>query len=310
MGTYINNDSLALFSISIIVYGWILGLENDWDWKACIIMAIGIGICALSYYNAYGYILCSIIIYFVSSYIKKIDIKEFLKKGFAIAGIAFAIGGWWFIRNFIIYDGDIIGLNTSSEYSQKYALEAFKPSNRTTPYKQGVTLKYMLEDMFWVKSTVQSFIGKFGYMEAGMSERVYNGYKLVAIIGAIGIAFGGIKSLFRKIIMKKRKQGEKIDKTKRNEKIVFNVLMVVCMIIAIALSLYYSYFSDFQPQGRYIMSMELPLMYFIVIGIKNLCDAIIKNEKIKRILIWLAIIAWSIMPSLIIVKYILPKFHV
>ena len=168
----------------------------------------------------------------------------------------------------------------------------------------------MLEDMFWVKSTVQSFIGKFGYMEAGMSERVYNGYKLVAIIGAIGIAFGGIKSLFRKIIMKKRKQGEKIDKTKRNEKIVFNVLMVVCMIIAIALSLYYSYFSDFQPQGRYIMSMELPLMYFIVIGIKNLCDAIIKNEKIKRILIWLAIIAWSIMPSLIIVKYILPKFHV
>ena len=122
LGTYITNDALALFSISIIVYGWILGLERDWDWKSCITMAVGIGICALSYYNAYGYILCSIIIYFVSGYIKKMNIKEFLKKGIAIFAIAFAIGGWWFVRSYIIYDGDFIAFNVQREYGEKYAI--------------------------------------------------------------------------------------------------------------------------------------------------------------------------------------------
>lgn len=310
LGTYINNDSLALFSISIIVYGWILGLESDWDWKSCITMAIGIGICALSYYNAYGYILCSIIIYFVSGYIKKMNIKEFLKKGIAIFAIAFAIGGWWFIRSYILYDGDFIAFNIQREYGERYAIEEYKPSKRATPQHQGVTLNYMLKDMQWIDITVQSFIGRFGYMNTIMDERVYTGYKLVAVIGAIGIAFGWIKTLLKKIIMKKRNQKEKVNKTKRNEKILFNTLLIISMIITIALSLYYSYFSDFQPQGRYVMPIEIPLMYFIVIGIKNLCDVIIKNRKVKNIVIWIAIIIWSILPLIIICKYILPKFHI
>ena len=75
LGSYLNNDSMALFSISIIVYSWIIGLEKNWDWKSCVLLGIGIGICALSYYNAYGYILCSIILYILSCFIKKIDVK-------------------------------------------------------------------------------------------------------------------------------------------------------------------------------------------------------------------------------------------
>ena len=41
------------------------------------------------------------------------------------------------------------------------------------------------------------------------------------------------------------------------------------------LNAYYSYSSDFQPQGRYSMPMLIPLMYFVTKGVQ----AFLKREK-------------------------------
>lgn len=307
LGSYLNNDSLALFSISIIVYSWIIGLEKDWDWKSCVIMAIGIGICALSYYNAYGYILCSIIIYFISSYIKKINIKEFLKKGIVIALIAFLLAGWWFIRNFELYDGDFLGLKASREYGEQYAQEQFKPSNRVTPKNQNMSLKTMLFHTNWMDLTIKSSIGLFGYMDTYMSEKLYIVYKDIFIIAIISVIGGWIIQKIKNIAKTKKEEKEIIEReeiTKRKEKVLFNILMVICIVIPILLSIYYSYFNDFQPQGRYIMPMIIPFMYFVVKGIKNILDFIIRNVKVKNVILILFIILWAIMPIIIYFKYI------
>ena len=69
IGSYINNDSLALFSISIIIYSWLKGLESSWNVKSCITLSVGLALCALSYYNAYGYILTSVILFIASYFI-------------------------------------------------------------------------------------------------------------------------------------------------------------------------------------------------------------------------------------------------
>lgn len=297
LGSYINNDSLALLSTSIIVYSWIIGLEKNWNWKSCIVMGLGIGICSLSYYNSYGYILCSIIIYFVSCYIKKINIKEFFKKGIVIALIAFAIGGWWFVRNFIIYDGDFLGINISREYGEKYAKNQYKPSNRNTPANKNYSLKYMLFDMRWLELTSKSFIGLFGYMNVPMNPVIYERYYSVFAFGILGIFISIIINFFK--AFKKDKSISKKDKAKGYEKVLFNMMMIFCIIIAIGLSIYYSYFMDFQPQGRYIMPIIIPFMYFIVLGIKNILDVIIKNKSMKIVIIFFVIIVWSIMPIFI-----------
>lgn len=59
MGTYVNTDSLALLAAAMILYAWASYLREDWTWKNCILLAVGMAVCALSYYNAYGWILCS-----------------------------------------------------------------------------------------------------------------------------------------------------------------------------------------------------------------------------------------------------------
>lgn len=316
LGSYLNNDAFALFSTSVIVYAWILGIESNWNWKSCIILALGIGACALSYYNAYGFILCSIIFYFVSNFIKKIDIKVFLKKGCTIALIAFIIAGWWFVRNFFIYDGDIFGLSTSKVYAETYAIDWLKPSNRATPNNLKTPLRVMLFEIGWVKTTINSFIGVFGNMIIYMKPIFYKIYKAIFITGLGSAILNVIVKLINNIIKKIKhtnKELTKEEKTIVKEKALFNIIMIICIIIPIALSMYNSYFSDYQPQGRYIMPMIIPFMYFVVIGIQKIFDTVfdkfLKKETIKNVILWIGIIAWSIVPIYAYLACIKPNIH-
>lgn len=66
--------------------------------KACILLGLAVGICALTYYNAYGYILCSALICLSSAILNKMDAKEIAKKALIVASVAFVAAGWWFVR--------------------------------------------------------------------------------------------------------------------------------------------------------------------------------------------------------------------
>lgn len=68
ISSYVNNDAFAIMSTAIIVYAWFAGLESSWEKKNCILLAIGIALCMASYYNCYGYILTSFLL-FVMYYI-------------------------------------------------------------------------------------------------------------------------------------------------------------------------------------------------------------------------------------------------
>lgn len=302
LGTYINNDSLALFAASIIVYGWILGLKENWSWKSSIITAIGIGICALSYYNAYGYLLSSILIYFGSCIVKRINVKEMLKKGITIALIAIAIAGWWFVRSYILYDGDFLAFNVQKKYSEMYAQEPYKPSNRPTPANQKIKLSYMLWNMKWIEITVQSLIGLFGYMNVEMNARIYLLYKCIFIMGILGIIIKLIQYITNTIQNKNVLPTRQSEKIKNKEKILFNITMLITLIIPIVLSIYYSYFSDFQAQGRYIMPLIIPLIYFVVEGYQTLI-----NDKVKNLFTGVLVTIALIMPTVIANMYIINK---
>lgn len=296
LGTYLNNDSLAILSSSIIVYSWIIGLKNNWDMNSNILLGMGVGICALSYYNCYGFILTSIIIYMVSCYMKKTKFKEFLKKAIAISIIALLIAGWWFIRSAIIHNGDFIGMRTSDKCAEKYAQEDYKPSKRKTPSKQGHSLMHMFTKMGWINQTTRSFIGVFGHMRQPMPFIVYLGYIVLFLIGIIGIIYYWVI----KIRHKEHKKDRYL--------VLLQTIFGINIIIPIILSIYYSYCSDFQPQGRYIMPMLIPFMYFVTLGMESLTEKVIRREKIKNILIITLTVLLFIVPIICLFKYVILKY--
>ena len=295
LASYINNDSTAILAISMIIYLWILGLESNWKTKHCILLGGAVGFCALTYYNAYGYILCSVLICLSSAVLNKMDAKEIAKKALIVASVAFAVAGWWFVRNAIIYDGDILGTKTQNEYGDKYALEQYKPSVRKTPENSNESIWHMLNEDAWAKTTVKSFVGIFGYQRILMSNKIYYSYLSLWLIGGLGCLLK-FKDLF-------------IYKKDEKSKYILNYIFVIAIIIPILLSIIYSYTSDFQPQGRYIMGIIIPFVYFVVNGIQTMIEKFIKSEKIRNIIIIMVMLLIIAISFKAIFSYVIPAYN-
>ena len=250
--TYVNCDALAVFSTAVIVYAWVRYLDEGWIYKNCVILALGVAACALSYYNAYGFILCSIFFFGITLFMeakKKGKYTDFVKKGLLVCVIVLLLAAWWFIRNAILYDGDFIGMNASTICAEKYAKKNYKPSNRRTPQMAGYSLLDMLN---------------YGFPQE-------DGFSWVELVsGSFLIFLHPVKTFAIRV------------KKQWSVKGIFNWCMLVAMIIPNILNAYYSYASDYQPQGRYSLPMIVPLTYFMVMGYGNLFDVQIKKEGIRR----------------------------
>lgn len=266
ISAYVNNDSMGLFTVAWIIYAILVAEENKWNLKSCIFLGVGIGLCLLSYYNCYGIILVALI-YALVSVLRDKTIEH--KPQFILARIiwvalpALLVAGWWFIRNYVIYDGDLLGMNTSHMYGELYAQEPYKPSNRATPYRSGVSLPGMLVHMGWIHSTCQSFIGQFDYMSVLLQPYCYTMMYLVGGIGFLG-----------NFLLLKRDTLYRID-----SKNLFKICMFMMCAITIGISVYYSYFNDFQAQGRYCLPMLLSLNVLIITGWYKLSEKVAPNGK-------------------------------
>lgn len=301
IGGYMNNDALALLSTAIIVFAWIKCQRENWNVKNCLALAVGIGLCALSYYNAYGFILLSIVFFFVNVLQKKLDKKIIFRRGLIISALAILIAGWFFVRNAIIYDGDFLGLRTETETANIYALDEYKPDKRITLKSQGESITSLFMTRNWLQLTIKSFIGLFGPMEFAMGKIIYIYYMGLLFAGIIGIFYILLRKRSDKIQeVKSAIKLERFDKIKNKESKTLLLMLFFAIIIPIALSVYYSYASDYQPQGRYIMPMIVPFAIFLTLGLENIVEATIKKEKNKKIIV----------DSFSLVSLLLPIYYV
>ena len=226
LATYINNDSMALFGTALIVYMWIMGAKSEWKYRYCVGLALGIVVCTLTYFNSYGFILCSILFLFGSLFCMKKPVKEIAAKSLLIAGIVILLSFWYFIRNYMLYDGDFLGMNISTEYAEMYAIDSLKPSMRQTPHNMGQSFAEMFfGESEWFAVSWKSFIGVFGYMAIYMKQRHYYFFGGLFALAVLGL-------FFRKKV-----------KSSRMQKL-FTIVMAVAAVIPFGLSLYNSYYSD------------------------------------------------------------------
>lgn len=268
--TYVNTDSMGLLSIALIVYALLCGLRDDFSNQTCIRLAIGVILCALSYYNCYGIILCAVL-FFTFYFFKGLrstgkadsrtdtslyDYRSCLKKGVFISVIVLVSIAWWFIRNAILYDGDFLALNARSLCAAQTGLEAYNPYTRDTYQRLGIPLMQMVFETDYFTLVWKSFIAMFGPMQIPTHHYIYMAFRDLFFAAVIGLLIPMKTSL--------------LTWAKRSQKWLLHVTMLVAMIIPVILALYYSYTFDFQPQGRYYLPMVIPFMYFLTLGMEKL----------------------------------------
>lgn len=259
LSSYMNNDTFAVFSVSIVIYGMLIGCKNNWNAKSCIIMGVGGSMCALSYYNSLGIIVVAFLyatVLVIGNKSLKNKLIFYLQRVGIVASTMLALTSFFFIRNAINLDGDFLGLKTRNIHNEMFAIDELKMSLAQTPYKSGVSLFGMLTgeymDSRWLGITKVSFLGMFGGMNDLIRLEYYTFFEYVIKIGIVCLIIG--------IIINKKKDYD------FKNKMWFYISMVLMCIITVSLSLYYSYFVDFQPQGRYLMPMLISLTILFISG--------------------------------------------
>ena len=286
--TYVNTDSMGLFSIVLVLYALILGLQDDFSQRTCITLAVGVILCALSYYNCYGIIVCAVLFFLVYfwkkcrtttpllttkeantdtffgkntqktsvSFMPAYDFHSMLRKGLFISAIVIIGISWWFIRNAVLYDGDFLALEARNICAAQTGLESYNPYTRDTYQRLGIPLMEMIFGTDYFTLVWKSFIAMFGPMQIPTHHYIYMAFKDLFFMAVIGLLLP-LKS-------------SALTTTRKLQKWLVNLTMILAIIVPVILALYYSYTFDFQPQGRYYLPMVIPFMYFLTIGAEKL----------------------------------------
>lgn len=253
--TYVNTDGAALMAVIIMLYGLIRGYKENFDVRSLVPISLGIVICLLSYYNCYGYILVTFVA-FMAYFIHNKDIKGMFKKGLPIAGIVILLAGWWFIRNAILYNGDVFALTARKACALDTGDPAWLLQMSKTYKNEGYSLFYMLFHSSYLPLVWRSFIAMFGPMLIPTHHYVYIAFALLFYACILGL-FLPYKST-------------KYDGFSKNQKNILRITFIVGALIPAGLALFYSYSWDFQPQGRYYLPCLIPFFFLLTSGMEKL----------------------------------------
>ena len=127
------------------------------------------------------------------------------------------------------------------------AVPALKPSHPTNPgyrlAERGFSFLRVLADRRWIKLSLQSLYGRFGYMSIKPPVRLYN-LALALFLSLAFLTYGFAIYRWRQISTTDRMM----------------LLIAPLGVISVVLtSMYHSWIFDFQPQGRYLFSALIPL---------------------------------------------------
>lgn len=267
--TYVNTDSLAMLSTALILYALVSIYQDGFRVFNSGVLCAGVISCTLSYYNAYGYIVSAVLLclaYFAKPASGKphetgqkkpgmsYDWKNMFRHAVPITAVILLGTAWWFIRSYILYDGDILGFRTADKMMELYAVDKVNPLTSQTYQQMGYTLRQMIRETDYLTIAYASFVGAYGSLSIFADIWIYRFYKLFFYGGLLGY-------LVTIPFYRKHHEGKRL---------FFHANLIFCILMPVFLMVYYAYTSDFQAQGRYVMPMLLPLMIYVVKGLERL----------------------------------------
>lgn len=265
LSSYLNNDIFSAFCTAMVVWSWVRGIKFCWATGECILLGVSLGLLSLSYYFAYALIPISAVYFLVTAALQGHKRSSLFAKAGLVFVVASALGGWFFIRNAIIYSGDFLGMRSYSECAELYAMETFKPSDHWTLKSDGQAFMSPLTDPAWLSMTFTSCIGYLGYMAYPLPSI------LVKIAGAFGAAYivlpvmtGGAPLILGNSGCASKNKAIKW---------VFVASLLCSILCPILFSAYRSWATDWEPQGRYIISSWIVVFVLISWGL----DSVLKR---------------------------------
>lgn len=288
LGMYQNNDALSLFAVNMMLYYLIEGYDHKWTVRSCVGLAAAFSIGLLSYYSVYGWLLMGAL-FFVTAVLTESELsckgQQLLSRIVLIFAVCLLLSGWFFIRNAIVHSGDVFGLRSELHSHDQFRTLGYVSIDFLSYRNEGMSIMQFLQfrNREWIQMTAKSFVGVFGYMIHYLPSEQYGIYGTMI----------GLGILLCLAVLLHRKPG-------RRDGLLF-LLMLFSTGITIALHFWQSYARDYQPQGRYVISMGMLFGFAIAYGMDKTRLSVLKPDGENEVLhpaavftvVWLLLFVWA-----------------
>jgi hypothetical protein len=243
LSSYANNDMTAAALASLILVNIILAFDNGLSAPTILSLAVLLSWLILSKYSGLHLLPIACLAIPISAYLHKQKIHIWLRYELALLFLIALMTGWWFIRNYLQFDGDITGVKTMNHLW----LTVYHSYSGPPLAMQAV----IFSSSFW-RTLFFSFWGWFGYMTHSLPRIIYYAYLFFVLLsGCLGIRYW---------------YSNKDIKINQHRTWTW-LLFAACIILNLSLCAYCCCAHISGPQGRYLFPSEIPIMALLIAGL-------------------------------------------
>lgn len=253
LSAYINPDIVTALVTTLLFWTWFVCLEEKFSSKSAILFGVLLGLLILCKISGYSAGLMSLMfLFFLKS-------QKRLKWWLTVFGFCFLSAGWFFIRNQVVY-GDWSGYATYTKGLMQFLGQTPAFVAQHDVFRFLSLMQYDIKAVpYLLNFCFESFWGTFGWATIKLPKFYYlaaYGLTALSLIGVIKVLIARPKD-----ILKNR---------------VFFWLAITLPLQALVIFIYIAMIK-YQPQGRYLIAIILPVAVVFCYGLLNLS----KNEQAK-----------------------------
>lgn len=246
--SYANNDSTSSALASLLLWLMLLSVKDGLEFKRTMWMGVLVGWLAITKYSGLAVIPVLGLAMIASIFLHGSSIGAALLSFFCAGLLALALSAWWFLQNgaqYVDANGVHDYMGTQTMY-RSWAQTFHREMNYYLP------VSHIIKSLRWWRMTFFSYWGLFGYMTKYLWRPVYFAYLGMVLLAVLG----GLKGLLQ----------IKLNKPTKAEIISWSSLALV-VIVNISSMIWASTKNLGGPQGRYLITSEIPIQALIVGGL-------------------------------------------
>ena len=311
--TYVNTESMSLLSTAMILLALVAVYQEGPEIRHSVLLAAGLVLCLLTYYNAYGYVLAAVVL-FVGSFLYPVR-HPLQHPGEKCQSMFSPVSGQGREQSQNTFENGISVPSSDAGGAAGKGLVC----DRSLLLRRGfLVLALVLAGAGWwfVRSAVLFHGDLFGlatmrkvreplqgifpptyraqgksipemFRETGLFSQMLKSF--IASYGANSIFAGpGLYFYDRCFLFGGAALavvfGAAGERRRSGRRRFFHAVVIAAALSVLALWLWYSYAMDFQPQGRYLLASILPLFYYMTAGWMHLADALRIRGRLRTAL--------------------------
>jgi 4-amino-4-deoxy-L-arabinose transferase-like glycosyltransferase len=246
VNSYVNNDATTCGIASIVLWLLVRTLKYGLNLRRTLGIGALLGWLTLSKYSGLTLLPVVGLAFIAAGASAAMPSASYIRVALSlviIGGMMALLSGWWFVRNWHEFHGDLLGTRTM------YLTWATAYHKNLDYYKSPISVLF---DHRWWRMFYFSFWGVFGYMNRYLVKPIYWIYQGFLVASSIG----WLTQMSRNWI----------NAVDRKERLIWGMFALTCAINLSAM-IWASTGNLGGPQGRYFFPSEIPFMSILLAGL-------------------------------------------